>query len=178
MTPNVDAVYIATPHTGHAEWAIKAAEAGKHVLVEKPIALSAFETDAIFHAHKKAGTFCGEAFMYRLHPQTQKLWELIAAGTIGEIRFIETSFGFQMPRYMPEHRLFDSELRRRRHPRCRRLCRLDGPLHRRRRGRQAVPRSGQGDGHRHASMPGAPTTRLPPCCSSRTASPRRSVAPS
>lgn len=106
--PNVDAVYLATPHTGHAEWAIKAAEAGKHALVEKPIALSAFETDAIFHAHKKAGTFCGEAFMYRLHPQTQKLWELLAAGTIGEIRFIETSFGFQMPRYMPEHRLFDS----------------------------------------------------------------------
>jgi predicted dehydrogenase/aryl-alcohol dehydrogenase-like predicted oxidoreductase len=107
--PNVDAIYIATPHTGHAEWAIKAAEAGKHVLVEKPMALSAFEVDAIFHAHKKAGTFAGEAFMYRLHPQTQKLWELINAGTIGEIRFIETSFGFQMPRYMPEHRLFGSE---------------------------------------------------------------------
>jgi predicted dehydrogenase len=76
--PNVDAIYIATPHTGHAEWAIKAAEAGKHVLVEKPFALSAFEVDAIFHAHRKAGTFAGEAFMYRLHPQTQKLWELIA----------------------------------------------------------------------------------------------------
>ena len=73
------------------------------------MALSAFEVDAVFHAHKKAGTFAGEAFMYRLHPQTQKLWELINAGTIGEIRFIETSFGFQMPRYMPEHRLFNSE---------------------------------------------------------------------
>ncbi len=107
--PNVDAIYIATPHTGHVEWAIKAAEVGKHVLIEKPMALSAFEADAIFHAHKKAGTFAGEAFMYRLHPQTQKLWDLINAGTIGEIRFIETSFGFQMPRYMPEHRLFGSE---------------------------------------------------------------------
>ena len=107
--PKVDAVYIATPHTGHAEWAIKAAEAGKHVLIEKPMALSAFEADAIFHAHRQAGTFAGEAFMYRLHPQTQKLWELIAAGTIGEIRFIETSFGFQMPRYMADHRLFGSE---------------------------------------------------------------------
>ncbi len=107
--PNVDALYIATPHTSHVEWAIKAAEAGKHVLIEKPMALSAFETDAVFHAHRKAGTFAGEAFMYRLHPQTQKLWELIAAGTIGEIRFVEASFGYQMPRYMPEHRIFASE---------------------------------------------------------------------
>lgn len=106
--PDIDAVYIATPHTGHAEWAIKAAEAGKHALIEKPIALSAFEADAIFHATKKAGTFAGEAFMYRLHPQTQKLWELINSGVIGEVRFIEASFGFQMPRYIPDHRLFDS----------------------------------------------------------------------
>jgi len=105
--PNVDAVYIATPH---AEWAIKAAEAGKHVLIEKPIALSAFEADAIFHAAKKAGTFAGEAFMYRLHPQTLKLWELISSGAIGEVRFIDASFGFQMPRFIPEHRLFASEL--------------------------------------------------------------------
>ena len=106
--PDIDAVYIATPHTGHAEWAIKAAEAGKHALIEKPIALSAFEADAILHAAKKAGTFAGEAFMYRLHPQTQKLWELINSGVIGEVRFIEASFGFQMPRYIPDHRLFDS----------------------------------------------------------------------
>src|SRR5690242_13691136 len=55
--PDVEAVYIATPHPGHAEWAIKAAEAGKHVLVEKPMALTAFEVDAVFHAHRKAGTF-------------------------------------------------------------------------------------------------------------------------
>ncbi|MGN6486509.1 MAG: aldo/keto reductase, partial [Devosia sp.] len=108
--PNVDAVYIATPHPGHAEWAIKAAEAGKHVLVEKPIALSAFEADAIFHAAKKAGTFAGEAFMYRLHPQTQQLWDLISSGRIGEIRAIKSSFGFQMGSFQPTHRLFASEL--------------------------------------------------------------------
>jgi predicted dehydrogenase/aryl-alcohol dehydrogenase-like predicted oxidoreductase len=107
---NVDAVYIATPHTGHAEWAIKAAEAGKHVLIEKPMALSAFEVDAILHAAKKAKTFAGEAFMYRLHPQTLKLWELISSGAIGEVRFIDASFGFQMQRFIPEHRLFASEL--------------------------------------------------------------------
>jgi predicted dehydrogenase/aryl-alcohol dehydrogenase-like predicted oxidoreductase len=106
----VEAVYIATPHPGHAEWAIKAAEAGKHVLVEKPMALTAFEIDAIFHAHRKAGTFAGEAFMYRLHPQTAKLGELIASGVIGDIRMIQSSFGFQMSRFMPEHRLFANDL--------------------------------------------------------------------
>ena len=108
--PEVEAVYIATPHPGHAEWAIKAAEAGKHVLVEKPMALTAFEVDAIFHAHRKAGTFAGEAFMYRLHPQTAKLGELIASGAIGEVRMIQSSFGFQMPSFMPEHRLFANDL--------------------------------------------------------------------
>ena len=81
--PEVEAVYIATPHPGHAEWAIKAAEAGKHVLVEKPMALTAFEADAMFHAARKAGTFLGEAFMYRLHPQTR---EARRAGHIGRDR--------------------------------------------------------------------------------------------
>src|SRR3569833_1598411 len=66
--PEVDAIYIATPHPGHAEWAIKAAEAGKHVLVEKPLALRAFEVDAIHNAHRKAGTFVGDAFIFCLHP--------------------------------------------------------------------------------------------------------------
>ena len=108
--PDVEAVYIATPHPGHAEWAIKAAEAGKHVLIEKPMALSAFEVDAVLHAHRKAGTFAGEAFMYRLHPQTAKLGELIASGAIGEVRMIQSSFGFQMPAFMPEHRLFANDL--------------------------------------------------------------------
>jgi len=108
--PEIDAVYIATPHPGHAEWAIKAAEAGKHVLVEKPFALSAFETDAVFHAHRKAGTFAGEAFMYRLHPQARKLAELIQSGVIGDVRMIQSSFGFQMPKFMPEHRLFANDL--------------------------------------------------------------------
>ena len=75
--PEVEAIYVATPHPHHAEWAIKAAEAGKHVLVEKPMGLTAYEADAMFHAARRAGTFMGEAFMYRLHPQTAKLVELI-----------------------------------------------------------------------------------------------------
>ncbi|MEO8685428.1 MAG: aldo/keto reductase [Devosia sp.] len=108
--PNIDAVYIAVPHTGHAEWAIKAAEAGKHVLVEKPLALSAFEADAVFHAHRKAGTFAGEAFMYRLHPQTAKIIELVKSGAIGEVRMIQSSFGFSMGKFQAQHRLFASDL--------------------------------------------------------------------
>jgi predicted dehydrogenase/aryl-alcohol dehydrogenase-like predicted oxidoreductase len=108
--PDVDAIYIATPHPGHAEWAIKAAEAGKHVLVEKPLALTAFEADAIFNAHARAGTFIGEAFMYRLHPATRALGDLVASGAIGEVRMIQSSFGFQMPAFRPEHRLFANDL--------------------------------------------------------------------
>ena len=108
--PEIDAVYIAVPHTGHAEWAIKAAEAGKHVLVEKPLALSAHEADAVFHAHRKAGTFAGEAFMYRLHPQTAKIVDLIKSGAIGEVRMIQSSFGFSMGTFQPQHRLFASDL--------------------------------------------------------------------
>jgi predicted dehydrogenase/aryl-alcohol dehydrogenase-like predicted oxidoreductase len=108
--PEIDAVYIAVPHTGHAEWAIKAARAGKHALIEKPLALSAHEIDAIFNEHRKAGTFAGEAFMYRLHPQTAKLVELIGSGAIGEVRMIQSSFGFSMGSFQPQHRLFASDL--------------------------------------------------------------------
>jgi predicted dehydrogenase/aryl-alcohol dehydrogenase-like predicted oxidoreductase len=106
---DIDAVYIATPHTGHAEWAIKAIRAGKHVLVEKPIALSAFDAEAIYYEAKKAGVFAGEAFMYRVHPQTAKLIELVKGGAIGELRIIRSSFGFNMGTVKPEHRLFANE---------------------------------------------------------------------
>jgi len=108
--PEVEAVYIATPHPSHAEWAIKAAEAGKHVLCEKPLGLSAHEADAMFHAARRAGTFLGEAFMYRVHPQTARLLELIRDGAIGEVRAIKSSFGFAMPRFDPEHRLYANDL--------------------------------------------------------------------
>ena len=108
--PEVDAVYIATPHPFHAEWAIRAAEAGKHALVEKPLGLSAFEAEAMFNAARQAGTFMGEAFMYRLHPQTAELVELVRAGAIGELRMIKSSFGFAMPRLMPEHRAYANDL--------------------------------------------------------------------
>jgi predicted dehydrogenase/aryl-alcohol dehydrogenase-like predicted oxidoreductase len=107
--PDITAVYIATPHTGHAEWAIRAVRAGKHVLVEKPIALSAFEADAVYHEAKKAGVFAGEAFMYRLHPQTARIVELVTSGVIGSVRIIRSSFGFNMGRFQPQHRLFAND---------------------------------------------------------------------
>ncbi len=108
--PDIDAVYIAIPHPGHAEWAIKAAEAGKHVLCEKPMGLSAAEAEAMQEAARKAGTFLGEAYMYRLHPLTIKLIELLKAKTIGDIRMIKSSFGFAKLPFDPEHRLFSNAL--------------------------------------------------------------------
>jgi len=107
--PEVDAIYIATPHPMHAEWAIKCAEGGKHVLCEKPMGLSAAEADAMFQAARRAGTFMGEAFMYRLHPQTAKLIELIQADTVGEVRQIKSSFGFSGD-FPAEHRLLANDL--------------------------------------------------------------------
>ena len=107
--PEVEAIYIATPHPGHAEWAIKAAEAGKHVLCEKPIAVSAHEAEAMIQAARKAGTFLGEAFMYRLHPQTAKIVELVKSGIVGEVRGIKASFGFLMGNPDPKHRLLAND---------------------------------------------------------------------
>lgn len=107
---DIDAVYVATPHIGHAEWAIKAIRAGKHVLIEKPMALSAFDADVIYHEAKKAGVFVGEAYMYRFHPQTARIAELVRDGAIGEVRIIRSSFGFDMGTFRPEHRLFANDM--------------------------------------------------------------------
>jgi predicted dehydrogenase/aryl-alcohol dehydrogenase-like predicted oxidoreductase len=106
----VEAIYVATPHVGHAEWAIKAIRAGKHVLVEKPIALSSHQAEAIYHEAHKAEVFAGEAYMYRLHPQTAKLVELVQSGAIGDVRLIKSSFGFDMGSVKANHRLFANDL--------------------------------------------------------------------
>lgn len=108
--PDIDALYIATPHPFHTEWAIKASQAGKHVLCEKPAAISAAEVEAMFAAATRAETFLGEAFMYRLHPMTAFLLKLIGEGKIGDLRLIRSSFGFAIPMFLPEHRLFKPEL--------------------------------------------------------------------
>lgn len=107
---DVEAVYIATPHPSHAEWAIAAARAGKHVLVEKPAGVTAAEVEAMIGAARSAGVFFGEAFMYRLHPMTRIIADLITAGTIGEVRMIQSNLGLQMEEFRPNHRLYDKDL--------------------------------------------------------------------
>lgn len=107
--PDVDAVYISTPHPVHAEWAVKAADAGKHILCEKPLTLNASEAMAVIDAARRSDVFLMEAFMYRCHPQTAKLVELIRDGTIGEVKMIQASFGFHAG-FNPEGRLLNNEL--------------------------------------------------------------------
>lgn len=93
--PEVQVVYIATPHPTHAEWSIKAAEAGKHILCEKPIGMNAAEASAIIDAARAHDVFLMEAFMYRSHPQTARLVDLVKSGRIGEIHLIQAAFGFR-----------------------------------------------------------------------------------
>src|SRR5262245_19594215 len=92
--PEVEAVYIGLPNSLHAEWTIACARAGKHVLCEKPLATSRAEAETMFEAARDAGVWLMEAFMYRFHPQTLKVQELIAEGAIGEVRLIRSTFSF------------------------------------------------------------------------------------
>ena len=105
----VQAVYVATPHPMHAEWAIRAAEAGKHVLCEKPLTVNHAEAMAVVDAARRAGVFLMEAFMYRCHPQTARLVELVRAGAVGEVRLIEAAFGFAAP-FDPDGRIYNNDL--------------------------------------------------------------------
>ena len=107
--PDVEAVYIATPHPWHKEWAVAAARAGKHVLCEKPLAMDAAGAEAIVEAAREAGVFLMEAFMYRCHPQTRKVVELVRGGAVGDVRMVQASFGFKAVRD-PAGRLFDPAL--------------------------------------------------------------------
>ncbi|RXZ84292.1 gfo/Idh/MocA family oxidoreductase [Paenibacillaceae bacterium] len=91
---NIDAVYIPLPNHLHMEWAIRAMEAGKHVLCEKPLALNAAEAERMVGASAKAGVHLAEAFMYRHHPRYTRMKEIIKSGEIGEIRGIYGNFTF------------------------------------------------------------------------------------
>ncbi|WP_203568381.1 Gfo/Idh/MocA family protein [Aestuariimicrobium ganziense] len=104
----VDVVYVATPHTEHARWAIAAAEAGKHLLIEKPMAPSLAIAETVFAAAEHADVFCMEALMYRCHPQTAKLHEVVADGAIGRVVSVETVFSFRSD-HDPSSRLYDPE---------------------------------------------------------------------
>jgi len=107
--PEVQAVYIGTLHPWHAQWAIEAARAGKHVLCEKPLALNLADAQRMIAAAREHGVLLMEAFMYRLHPQTLKIVELVRAGQVGEVRVIRASFNFAAD-FDPGHRLFNKGL--------------------------------------------------------------------
>jgi predicted dehydrogenase len=96
--PEIDVVYIPLPNHLHAEWTIKAAQAGKHVLCEKPLALTVADVDAMVAACREAGVVLAEAFMYRHHPQTLKVKQLLDSGAIGTLRFLRGSFSFPLTR--------------------------------------------------------------------------------
>ncbi|REK65325.1 MAG: oxidoreductase [Cohnella sp.] len=91
---SIDVVYIPLPNHLHREWTLRAAEAGKHILCEKPLALTAAEAAEMVEAAERAGVRLAEAFMYRHHPRYDTIKELIASGAIGKVRGIRSVFTF------------------------------------------------------------------------------------
>jgi predicted dehydrogenase len=94
--PDIDAVYIPLPNHLHAEWAIAAARAGKHVLCEKPLAMTAAEAQAIVDAGREAGIVLVEAFMYRQHPSWVAVRDLVASGRIGRLVAVDSWFSYHL----------------------------------------------------------------------------------
>ena len=92
--PDIDAIYNPLPNHMHVEWSIRAAEAGKHVLCEKPIGLSTAEARDLLNAEKRTGVKIGEAFMVRTHPQWVRAREIVQSGEIGELRSILGFFSY------------------------------------------------------------------------------------
>jgi xylose dehydrogenase (NAD/NADP) len=95
--PDIDAVYNSLPNALHCEWTVKAAEAGKHVLCEKPLVSTLAELDQVEAAAKANNVTIFEAFMYLHHPQTFKVREMVQAGQLGELQLITSSFAFYLP---------------------------------------------------------------------------------
>jgi len=92
--PEVEAVYIPLPNSLHREWTIRCAEAGKHVLCEKPLALTAREAEEMAAACRQHGVALMEAFMYRFHPRTERVGRLAADGALGDVRMVRAAFTF------------------------------------------------------------------------------------
>src|SRR3954463_1553659 len=92
--PDIDAIYNPPPNHLHVPWSIRAAEAGKHVLCEKPIALTQTETRELIAARDRTGVLMGEAFMVHLHPQWLRTLEIIRSGEIGPLRTINFVFSY------------------------------------------------------------------------------------
>ncbi|MFL6029985.1 MAG: Gfo/Idh/MocA family protein [Gaiellaceae bacterium] len=93
---DVEAVYISLPNTLHCEWSIRAVEAGKHVLCEKPMSRHVGDVEAAFDAAERNGRFLTEAFMYRHHPQTKQLRRLVDEGAIGDVRLVRSCFSYSL----------------------------------------------------------------------------------
>jgi len=94
--PEVEAVYISLPNSMHVEWSIRALEAGKHVLCEKPLSRHPEDVERAFDAAEKAERILMEAFMYRHNPQTRLLVELVESGAIGRLRLVRAAFSFPL----------------------------------------------------------------------------------
>jgi xylose dehydrogenase (NAD/NADP) len=94
--PEVDAVYISLPNSLHVEWSIRALEAGKHVLCEKPLSRRPDDVERAFDAAERAERVLMEAFMYRHNPQTARLKELVDGGAIGRLRLVRCAFSFPL----------------------------------------------------------------------------------
>ncbi len=107
--PDVDVVYVATPHSHHLEHALVAIRAGKHVLVEKPLTRSVAESRILLDAAREAGVFCMEAMWTRFLPHVAALRAVVARGEIGQVVTIAADFDVYFP-YDPVHRLFAPEL--------------------------------------------------------------------
>jgi predicted dehydrogenase len=106
--PAVDAVYIATPHPQHAAWTVRAAEAGKHILCEKPLAVNHASALAGAEAARANGVVLLEAYMYRFHPQVDTLIGLLQDGAVGTVQHVDASFSFAAGGR--QGRLFDESL--------------------------------------------------------------------
>ena len=108
-SPDIDAIYISTPHPWHAELSIMALRAGKAVLCEKPGGLTSAEVIAVTEVAAQEQRFYMEAFMYRCHPQIARVLEIIASGEIGQITHIKSHFGFNAG-FNTTSRLYDPAL--------------------------------------------------------------------
>jgi D-xylose 1-dehydrogenase (NADP+, D-xylono-1,5-lactone-forming) len=94
--PDVEAVYISLPNTMHVEWSIKALEAGKHVLCEKPLSRHPDEVARAFDTAERTGLILSEAFMWRHNPQAKRIKRLVDEGAIGELRLIRSAFSYSL----------------------------------------------------------------------------------
>ena len=94
--PDLEAIYVSVPNGLHVEWTLRALEAGKHVLVEKPLSRRAEEVERMFDVADSAGLVVSEGFMWRHHPQTAKLAQLLEDGAIGALRLVRVGFSFPL----------------------------------------------------------------------------------